>query len=327
MPLLVSVVTPSYNQAPYLEVALRSVLEQDYANIEYIVIDGGSTDGSIEIIEQYQDRLAYWVSERDSGQAEAINKGMQRATGDIIGWVNSDDALLPGAISQAVEELESDAGIGMVYGDGLMVDSDLRLLDRHTYKQLSVLDLLCFEVILQPTVFMRRSALADVGYLNEDYHLILDHELWVRLASRYPLSHVPEFWAIERTHESAKTIKQAAGFVEEARRLIDWAAGSEELADLAASEKGRIEAGYHVFAARRLIDADEFGTAVRHLSAAMRLHPPTVAKYWYKVVQAVFSALGFSEAFMWYRRNRRSVTHRGQLIDVLGEGLSDDPPR
>jgi glycosyltransferase involved in cell wall biosynthesis len=323
---LVSIVTPSYNQAPYLEVALRSVLAQDYANIEYIVIDGGSTDGSIEIIEQYQDRLAYWVSGRDSGQAEAINKGMRRATGDIIGWVNSDDALLPGAISRAVEELESDADIGMVYGDGLMVDRDLMLLDKHTYKQLSVLDLLCFEVILQPTVFMRRNALEDVGYLNEGYHLILDHELWVRLASRYPLSHVPEFWAIERTHESAKTIQQAAGFVEEARRLIDWAAESEELADLVAAEKRRIEAGFNVFAARRLIDADEFDAAVRHLSVAMRLHPPTVAKYWYKVVQAVFSALGLSEAFMWYRRSRRSVTHQGQFIDVLGKSLSDDPP-
>lgn len=326
MPPLVSIVTPSYNQVPYLEVALRSVLEQDYANIEYIVIDGGSTDGSVEIIEQYQDRLAYWVSERDTGQAEAINKGMRRATGDIIGWINSDDALLPGAISQAVEELESDEDIGMVYGDGLMVDSNLMLLDRHYYKQLTVLELLCFEVILQPTVFMRRSALVDAGYLDEGYHLILDHELWVRIASRYPLSHVSAFWAIERTHETAKTIQQAADFVEEARRLIDRAAGSEHLADLVVSENKRIEAGYHVFAARRLIDADEFGAAVRHLTLAMRLHPPTVAKYWYKVVQAVFSALGLSEVFMWYRRSRRNVTHRGQIIDVLGVDLSDDPP-
>ena len=324
MPPLVSVVTPSFNQAPYLELAVRSVLEQDYPNIEYIVIDGGSTDGSVEIIEQYKDRLAYWVSESDTGQAEAINKGMRRATGDIIGWINSDDALLPCAISQAVEELETNADLGMVYGDGLMVDSNLMLLDMHTYKQLSVLDLLCFEVILQPTVFMRRNALADVGYLNEEYHLILDHELWVRLASRYPLSHVSEFWAIERTHESAKTIQYASGFVEEARRLIDWAEDSEDLSALVASETRQIEAGYNVFAARRLIDADEFGDAVRHLSIALRLHPPTVVKYWYKVVQAVFSALGFSEAFMWYRRNRRSITHREQIVEVLGEGASDD---
>src|SRR5512143_702654 len=120
---LVSIVTPSYNQARFLEATLRSVLEQDYPNIEYLVVDGASTDGSVEIIRRYANRLTWWVSEKDSGQSEAINKGLQRAKGHFVGWLNSDDIYLPGTISAAATAFRKHPEAGLVYGDALAIDA------------------------------------------------------------------------------------------------------------------------------------------------------------------------------------------------------------
>jgi glycosyltransferase involved in cell wall biosynthesis len=119
---LVTIVTPSYNQANFLEETIQSVLSQDYPNLEYIIIDGGSTDSSVDLIRKYEDRLAGWISEEDSGQAEAINKGFERATGEIVAWINSDDYYLPGAIRSAVEALEAHPECGFVYGDAVSIN-------------------------------------------------------------------------------------------------------------------------------------------------------------------------------------------------------------
>ena len=127
---LVSIVTPSYNQAAFLEETIRSVLEQDYPRVEYIIIDGGSTDGSAEIIQRYADRLAYWVSERDRGQTDAINKGFARATGSILAWLNSDDTYQPGALREAVDYLLAHPDVGMVYGDGNFIDEHGKVIGR-----------------------------------------------------------------------------------------------------------------------------------------------------------------------------------------------------
>lgn len=320
----VSIVVPSFNQARYLETALRSVLEQDYPDLEVIVIDGGSTDGSLPVLERYASRLAYWVSEPDAGQADGINKGLRRATGEVVAWLNSDDVYLPGAIRQAVQALGADPGAGLVYADGIMVDSEQVLLDRHRYRPLDLVDLLSFEVLLQPTVFMRRSLLEEAGYLDASYQLILDHELWVRIAARARMRHVRSFWALERTHADAKTIARAAEFVAEARRMLTGAAEHPLLADVMRQHARRIDAGFNVFAARRLIDAGRYRLAFRHVLTALRRHPPTVARYWYKFVQAAGSALGLAGVFFWYRRTRRRLQHGRQTVNA---SPSDHPHR
>src|SRR6266545_7557430 len=149
---LVSIVTPSFNQASYLEQTLRSVLEQDYPSVEYIVVDGASTDGSVDIIKKYSDRLAWWVSEKDQGQGEAINKGLSRAQGEIIAWLNSDDYYLPNAISAAVKIFDQNPEVVLVYGDMLAVDENSQTINVLKYKQYSLEDLLCFQIIGQPAV-------------------------------------------------------------------------------------------------------------------------------------------------------------------------------
>ena len=288
---------------------MRSVLDQDYPSIEYIVMDGGSTDETPRIVESYRPRLAFYQSAPDRGQAHAINEGWSRATGEIVAWLNSDDVYLPGAVRQAVEALSQYPEAGGVYADGIMVDRDLALLDRHYYRPLSLLDLLSFEVILQPTVFLRRSALDQVGHLDPTYQLILDHELWIRLAAQFPLVHVRAFWALERTHGEAKTISQAGGFVQEAERLIASAAASPVLGPWVEGHRSRVYAGLDVFAARRLIDAGRYREAWRRIVSALRRHPPTVARYWYKAVQAGASAAGMAGVFEWYRRTRRRFVY------------------
>ncbi|HLO33101.1 MAG TPA: glycosyltransferase family 2 protein [Anaerolineales bacterium] len=205
--MLTSIVTPSYHQARYLEETIRSVLSQDYPRIEYLIVDGGSTDGTIDIIEKYADQLAWWVSEKDAGQTDAINKGFARAKGDILAWINSDDTYEPGAVANAVKYLQEHPEIGMVYGDCNYINEHGDVIGKFKSTQTNYRLLRRgYTHIPQQTMFFRADLWKQIGPLDPSFYFAMDYDLWTRIAACTEIRYVPQLWANFRLHTSGKTI-------------------------------------------------------------------------------------------------------------------------
>lgn len=305
---LVSIITPSFNQAAFLEQTIQSVLAQDYAQIEYIIVDGGSTDGSVEIIQKYATRLAWWLSEPDAGQAEAINKGFERARGEFVAWLNSDDLYLPGAVSDAVVALQANPDTGMVFGDAITIDAQGRPLNHLTFKNWGLVDLMGFRIICQPAVFLRRTALEQAGFLDTSYHYLLDHHLWLRIARLASIQHVgyPSTpWAAARHHPEAKNVAQAEGFGRDTYRILEWMQSQPDLIHLLERNRKRIDAGAHRLNARYLLDGGSPGTALQSYGRAILSNPGFALQHWHRMIFAMFSLLGASSLANWYFRLRQ----------------------
>lgn len=205
---VVSIVTPSFNQAQYLEQTILSVLSQDYPRLEYIIIDGGSSDGSVEIIHKYASRLAYWVSERDQGQADALRKGFSRARGSVWAWLNSDDLYYPGTVTQAVEYLQMHPQVGMVYGDADLIDQSGEILGKFAARQTDYRRMLDgFVHIPQQASFICADVWQQAGGLDASFFFAMDYDLWVRVAKISAIQYLPERWAAFRLHDAGKSIQ------------------------------------------------------------------------------------------------------------------------
>ena len=203
---LVSIITPSYNQAYFLEATIHSVIAQDYPRVEHIVVDGGSTDGSLEVIRQYEEHLAAWVSEPDKGQTDAINKGFVMSHGEILAWLNSDDTYQPHAISEAVAFFQEHPEVGMVYGDTNFIDEEGQTLGKFNAQQTSYRRLRRGGVYIpQPASFWRASLWKTVGPLDPTFYFAMDYDLWVRFAKVAELRYIPRVWANFRVYRDAKS--------------------------------------------------------------------------------------------------------------------------
>ncbi len=202
----ISIVTPSYNQASFIEENIRSVLQQNYPSVEHIVIDGGSNDTTLEILKKYSH--LHWISEADRGQSHALNKGFHMATGEIIGWINSDDGYCPN-IFRDVAKIFDDPNVIVVYGDGVEIDETGRTLRTITPRGISDKEFIRYwwwrYDYIQAAFFFRREVFERVGYLDEDLYYTMDHEFFIRLLQRYSFTYVPKQLAYYRLHKDSKT--------------------------------------------------------------------------------------------------------------------------
>ncbi|MEL7626101.1 MAG: glycosyltransferase family 2 protein [Anaerolineaceae bacterium] len=303
---LVSIITPSYNQGAFLEQTLLSVLEQDYPKIEYWVIDGGSSDNSLEIIQQYAPRLAGWVSERDRGQADGVNKGFAKATGEIIGWLNSDDLYHPGAISGAVEAFRQNPDASFVFSDVESIDEHGNAFNLMRYGNWKLADLMSFKIIGQPGVFMRREVLEQAGYLDLSYNYLLDVHLWLRMAAIAEPQYIPgKVWAAARMHSDAKNIAHAEEFGAEAFRLARWLGEDQRFYPLSSRIFNKIWAGAHRINAFYLVEAGRYNEALKAYAQMLRYQPVQQVKTLRRMAYAALSASGFMRSRNWYDRKRK----------------------
>jgi len=223
---LVSVVTPSFNQDSFLQATIESVLSQDYPALEHIVVDGGSSDGSVDILRSYGDRVR-WISEPDRGQSHALNKGFAMARGEVLGWVNSDDVLLPGAVAKAAAAFGEDTELGMVHGEGWLIDRAGERMERFAYSEpFNLYRLIHFaDTILQQSVFLRKSAFQAVGGVDESLYYGMDWELFIRLGKRFRVRYLPEELGAIRVYEDTKTSQGGFRRVDELGKILERHAG------------------------------------------------------------------------------------------------------
>jgi glycosyltransferase involved in cell wall biosynthesis len=206
LPPSISIVTCSYQQGRFLDATLRSVLDQNYPDLEYIVIDGGSSDQSVDVIKRHEPRLAYWVSEPDRGQTDALIKGFSIASGEIQGWLCSDDLLLPGALAEVSKFFQENPGVDAVYGDSLWIDAEggfLRSKKEIGFNRF----VLMFDhnYISQPSMFWRRELYERVGGLDARFNLAMDNDLWERFSRHGRIGHIPKYLSCMRFYPEQKT--------------------------------------------------------------------------------------------------------------------------
>jgi glycosyltransferase involved in cell wall biosynthesis len=271
----VSIVTPSYNQAQFIEETIRSVLLQGYPDLEYIIIDGGSTDGSVDIIRKYEPWLAYWISEPDKGQADAINKGFERSTGQFLSWINSDDYFYPGFVHRTivafqarpeVDFLYSDVDVAWGtggqktrrYGESLPFEERLRTMRMRIPQQSSM---------------WRRSVVERVGVLDPRWHVVLDREFFVRVGLECKMEYLPGAVALFRHHSQSKSISEKRQWITEMPIMYQEFFEREDLPGGILALKNETMSAAYMFCARYAYDCDGLVMYLKYVLKAVKAFP------------------------------------------------------
>lgn len=288
---LVSIITPTYNQADFLRETIESIITQDYPRIEYLVIDDGSTDATREVLAEYEGRVRF-ESRENRGQTPTINEGWQRLTGDIMTWINSDDLLLPGAVTTAVDYLNEHPDVGIVFGDTMFTQADGTDIERSKPREqfdYREFVLKCENPIAQPSAFIRRSVVNDVGLLDPFFYYFMDWDFWLRAGVRHKIEYFPELLSTYRLHPDSKTVAQAAKAAPELKYLYDKFFARDDLpAWLRAIEKRAkvnmlfTSGGYYLEGGQPKLAARVAWEALRAYPAAL-FDPEMMHKFFYCV--------------------------------------------
>ncbi len=305
----VSIVTASLNQGRFIEENILSIIGQRYPNLEHIVVDGGSVDKTIDILQRYEGVYnLHWTSAPDDGQSDAINKGFRRAEGEIIGWLNSDDTYMPGAVVAAVEFLIRHPDKGWVCGDGYWIDENSTVRNIRCPGSSSFKDLVQRGMYLtQPSLFLRRTALNMVGLLDVHMHTTMDYDFCLRLGRQADGGYLPAFMATRRLHADAKTITMSTDFFEDGLQALRKLFSDPSLPDNIRSLKNKAFSHRYFIGGLEAFRARRFTQARRLLRRSISLAP-----YPWRV-DSILSVLMIVESFLgviWFNpgyRNRRTT--------------------
>ena len=279
---LVSIVTPSYNQAQFLEETIQSVLDQDYEPIEYVVVDDGSTDGSVEIVERYADRLAWWTAQENRGQVPAVNRGFRHATGEYMAYLNSDDTLLPGAVSRMTGELESDPGLLLVYGDARYTDESSQVTGYLPSREFDVATMVrsADNHVVQPSTMWRREAWERFGPFDERGWYFFDFEFFLQFPPER-VRRIPEPLSTYRIHAEAKSTGAfATRLARDHARLADAFFTSERLPATARRYVREGRSSAYLLGAEFAYEGLDLRRARRYALTGLRLHPRHASRRW-----------------------------------------------
>jgi glycosyltransferase involved in cell wall biosynthesis len=272
----VSIVTPAYNQAQFLEATIESVLAQDYPDVEYVVVDDGSTDGSLEIARRYESRLHKLVVQENGGQVAALNHGFRHTDGELLGWLNSDDVLLPGAVSAAVEELEKDPDALLVYGDNVFIDeAGNRIARERASAEGAPFDPVtmvrrCKNWIPQPGSLFRRQAI-EIAPLDERGYYFFDFEFAIRLGAVGGVKYFPALLAGYRLHPQSKTVGEPLRRADDFVRLAEGFFASPDFPPKFAAHARAGRASAYLEASELAYEALELSTARRYFFRGARI--------------------------------------------------------
>lgn len=302
---LVSTVIPSFNQDRFITAAIDSALKQDYPQLELIVIDGGSTDGTVDALRRYGDRL-HWISEPDHGQAHALNKGWRMGRGEILGWLNSDDTYRPNAVQAVVEAFLSHPDVGGVYGDCDYISATGKFLEKY---ETGPFDYETFfrtsrSPIPQPSMFIRRAVYESIGPVDESLHLVMDWEYWLRMGLQFPIIYIPRTLATYRVHGSSKSATQSLRFGEETTRVYQELFADPNLPEKLRRYENEAMNNVLLQAAKYAFDGACLKEARQYLIDAWKIRPFNIRRFMPKIFVVSFLGKRGWSAWMRFRRWR-----------------------